>query len=107
MDAAGEVGRAAVQRSAEGTAELSQAFAGLVKEQTKHNVEALTALSRAVDWEQVAKAVDWKQIVEIQLGLMRMSMERMAQLTQRYLEVRQSVMSSATSIAANRAKTAA
>ena len=42
------------RRSAEGTAELGQAFTGLIKEQAQHNVETLSALTGAVDWEQVA-----------------------------------------------------
>ena len=40
----------------------------------------MSALTGAVDWEQVARAVDWKQVVEIQTGYLRVSMERMAQL---------------------------
>ena len=97
--AAREVERAVTRRSAEGTAELGQVLTGLIKEQAQHNVETMSALTGAVDWEQVARAVDWKQVVEIQTGYLRVSMERMAQLTQRYLEISQAVLTTATSAA--------
>jgi len=43
-----KVERTATRRSAEGTTEVGQAFAELVKEQTRSNVEAFQALTRAV-----------------------------------------------------------
>ena len=99
VGAAREVERAVTRRSAEGTAELGQVLTGLIKEQAQHNVETMSALTGAVDWEQVARAVDWKQVVEIQTGYLRVSMERMAQLTQRYLEISQAVLTTASSAA--------
>ena len=53
--AALEVERAVTRRSTEGATEVGQAFAELVKEQARHNVEAFQALTRAVDWDQVAR----------------------------------------------------
>ena len=105
--AALEVERAIARRSAEGTAEIGQVFTGLFKEQAQHNVDTMSALTGAVDWEQVAKAVDWKQVVEIQTRYLRVSMERMAQLTQRYFEVSQAVVATATSTALRQANKAA
>jgi len=105
--AVGEISRTVAKRSAEGTAEFGQALTDLFKEQTQHGAETLTALSHAVDWEQVVKAVDWKQVAQIQTDYLRVSLERMAHLTQRYFEIGQAVMSSTTSVVANQAKTAA
>src|SRR6478735_7294669 len=92
-DAVGEVSRTVAQRSAEGTAEFGQTFSEVFKGQTQHNVETLNALSDAVDWEQVVKAVDWKQVTQIQMAYLRVTMERMAHLTQRYFELSQTVVS--------------
>ena len=97
-DAVGEVSRTVAQRSAEGTAEFGQTFSEVFKGQTQHNVETLNALSDAVDWEQVT---------QIQMAYLRVSMERMAHLTQRYFELSQTVVSSTSSVLANRAKRAA
>lgn len=96
--AAIEVEHAAARRSAEGTAELGQALIELVNEQTRHNVEAFRALTRTVDWNQVA---------QIQAEFVRVSLERTTQLTQRYLEVAQAVITSAASAAKDQAKKAA
>ena len=105
--AAHEVERAVTRRSAEGTAELGLVLTGLIKEQARHNVETLSALTGAVDWEQVARAVDWKQVAQIQTGYLRVSMERMAQLTQRYLVISQAVLATASSAALRQADKAA
>jgi hypothetical protein len=92
-----EVERAVASRSAEGTAEFGQALTDLLKEQTQHNFKTMTALTEAVDWDQVAKAVDWDRVVQIQTEYLRVSLERTARLTQRYFEVSQAVLLSATS----------
>lgn len=107
VGAAREVERAVTRRSTEGTAELGQVLTGLIKEQAQHNVETLSALTDAVDWEQVARAVDWKQVTQIQIGYLRVSMERLAQLTQRYLEINQAVLATATAAALRQASKAA
>lgn len=107
VGAAREVERAVTQRSAEGTAELGQVLTGLFKEQAQHNVETLSAFAGAVDWQQVARAVDWKQVTQIQTDYLRVSMERLAHLTQRYLEINQAVLATATSAALRQANKAA
>lgn len=93
-----EVERAVARRSAEGATEVGQAFAELVKEQTRHNVEAFQALTRAVDWSQVTR---------IQSELVRTSAERAAEFTRRYFEVVQAVLTSAASATKEQARKAA
>jgi hypothetical protein len=97
-DTAGEVQRETAQRSAEGTAELGQAWMELVQQQSRHNVQTLTALTGAVRWDEVLRA---------QGEFVRASVERMAQFTQRWLETSRSVMSSATAAARDRRDRAA
>lgn len=97
-DAGGEIERAVVRRSAEGTAELGQALTELLNEQTQHNVEIFKALTGTVDWNEVAR---------IQGDFLRASLERGARLTQRYLEVTQAVFVTAVSTASDQAKKAA
>ncbi len=95
------------RRSAEGTAELGRAVLDLVEQQTRHNLETLDALTGAVDWDRVAKAVDWDHVFHIQGEYLRVSLERAAQLTRRYLEVSQAVVTAAASTAKREAKKAA
>jgi hypothetical protein len=90
-DAAGKAQRETAQRSAEGTAELGQALMELVQQQSRQNVQTLTALTRAVRWDEVLQA---------QGEFVRASVERMAQFTQRWLETSRSVIGSATAAAA-------
>ena len=99
-------GAETVQRAA-GTTELGRLFVELASEQARQNLETLQALSGAVDWNRFAKVVDWQQVLEIQGAYLRASLERTAQLTQRYLEVRRAVMASAASAAQRQAKKAA
>ena len=96
--AALEVERAVARRSAEGATEVGQAFAELVKEQARSNVEAFQALTRTVDWDQVAR---------IQGELLRASVERAAAFTRRYFEVVQAVVASAASTTREQARKAA
>ena len=93
-----EIERAVTRRSAEGASEVGRAFAELVKEQARSNVEAFQALTRAVDWDQVAR---------IQGELLRASVERAAAFTRRYLEVVQAVVASAASTTREQARKAA
>jgi hypothetical protein len=95
--AALEVERAVARRSAEGATEIGQAFAELVKEQARHNIAVLQALSRAVDWTGVA---------QVQGDFVRSSVERAAQFTRRYLEVLQAVTASAVSATHEQARKA-
>ena len=57
--------------------------------------------------DQVAKAVDWDRVFQIQGEYLRVSLERTMQLTQRYLEVSQAVVTQAASVARREAKKAA
>jgi competence protein ComEA len=104
---ASEVQREVAHRSADATAELGRVFVDLLKEQTEYNLKALSAFASAVDWDQVAKAVDWGRVVQIQSEYLQVSLERGAQLTQRYLEVSQAVMNAAVASAQREAKKAA
>jgi hypothetical protein len=96
--AALEVERAVARRSAEGASEVGQAFAELVKEQARGNVEAFQALTRTVDWDQVSR---------IQGELLRASVERAAQFTRRYFEVVLAVTASVVSTTKEQARKAA
>jgi hypothetical protein len=75
-----------IQEPAALTAELGQALADLVREQTQHNVETLAALT---------STVDWARVVQIQGEFLRRSLERMAGLTQRQLELAHTMMAAA------------
>jgi hypothetical protein len=96
--ATAELERALARRSAEGATEVGQAFAELVKEQARSNVEAFQALTRAVDWDQV---------VRVQGELLRASFERAAAFNRRYFEVVQAVTASVVSAAKEQARKAA
>ena len=80
------------RQSTEGTAEIGRTLLSLVHEQTRQNLDILWALTAAVDWNKAVKAVDWERVVQLQGELLRGSLDRSAQLTQRYLEVTQAVM---------------
>ena len=97
-EAAGEVQRQVAHRSAEGTAELGQVLVDLMNEQTRHNVETFKALTGAVDWDRVVK---------VQGEFLRVTLERMVQLNQRYLDVFQSVANAAVTTAKDQARKAA
>jgi hypothetical protein len=106
-DALGGVQREVARRSAEHTAELGRVFIDLLQEQTQHNLKTFAALTGAVDWDQVAKAVDWEQVTKIQSEYLRVSLERGAQLTRRYLEVTQAVVTATADVAKKQARKAA
>jgi hypothetical protein len=100
--AAAEEEREVAHQAAAGTTKLGRAFIELANEQTRHNLETLKALSGAVDWTRFAKAVDWSRVFEIQRAYLRVSLERTARLTQRYLEVGQAVVTTSAADAAQR-----
>ena len=81
--AVSKVQRETTRQSAEGTAELGKLWLEMLGEQTRHNLAVATALSKAVDWEEV---------IRVQGEYMRSSMERMNQLNSRYLEIVRTVM---------------
>ena len=106
-DAARELPRAVAGRSAEGTAEIGRTLLSLVHEQTRQNWDLLQALTTAVDWDKVVEAVDWDRVFQIQSEFARGSLERSAQLTQRYLEVTQAVITATASATRQQARKAA
>ena len=83
------------QKAADGTAKARQTFITLASEQTKDNLETTRAL---------AGAFDWGRVVQIQAEYARASLERSAQLTQRYLEISRSMMASAGSFSQRQAR---
>jgi len=94
-EAAGEVQREVAQRSSEHTTELGRVLVDLVQEQTRHNLETLSAL---------ASAVDWDRVLRIQGEYLRVSLERGAQLTRRYLEASQAVITATANSAKKQAR---
>ena len=84
-----------VRRSAEGATEVGEVFAKLAKEQAQNNVETFQALTRTVDWSQVA---------QIHGDFLRASVERAAEFTKRYFEVAQAVVASTVSTAKEQAR---
>ena len=58
-------------------------------------------------WDQVAKAVDWDRVFQIQSAYLRVSLERATELTRRYIEVSQAVLTATASAAQRQAKEAA
>ena len=102
-----ELPREVARRSTEGTAEIGRTLLSLAHEQTRQNLDILTALTAAVDWDKAVKAVDWDRVVQLQGELLRGSLDRSAQLTQRYLEVTQAVVTAIASAAQQQARKAA
>ena len=90
-----EIQRAVARRSAEGATEVGQVFAKLAKEQAQNNVETFQALTRTVDWSQVA---------QIHGDFLRASVARAAEFTKRYFEVVQAVVFSTASTAKEQAR---
>ena len=90
-----EIERAVARRSAEGAAEVGEAFTELLNEQARHNIEVFKALRGTVDWGAV---------VHIQGDFVRSSMEQAALFTRRYFEAVQAVMLSATTAAKDEAR---
>lgn len=97
VDATTEVGRETVSRATAGTTDLNQLLVDLWNEQARHNLEAMTAFSRAVDWG---------KIVEVQSQFVRTSFERIGRMNRGYVEAVQAMMTAAASTAKNQAKRA-
>jgi DNA-binding FrmR family transcriptional regulator len=97
-DTTGEVQRAIVQQLAASTSELSQILMDVVKEQNRHNLETLTALTRAVRWDEILQA---------QSAFLRVSLERMAEVGRCYAEMSQAVLTSASRAGQDRRERAA
>ena len=62
------------------------------KGKIRQNSKSCGGLTAALDRNQAVKAVDWERVVQLQGELLRGNLDRSAQLTQRYLEVTQAVM---------------
>jgi len=99
VQAIAEAEQEVVRRASEATAELGEALMEVVREQTRHNLDAWTALAETVDWDLVARTVDWDRVLRIQGEFLQTSLERTARLTQRYLEMTQAVIGSAAAAA--------
>jgi Helix-hairpin-helix motif len=82
----GEVQRAVVQQLAVSTSELSQILMDVVKEQNRHNLETLSALTQTVRWD---------EILQVQSAFLRVSLERLAAFGRCYAEVTQAMLTSA------------
>ena len=106
-EAARALPREVARQSAEGTAELGRTLLSLVHEQTRQNLDTMQALATAVDWNRAVKAVDWQRVFEIQGEFVLASLDRSAQLTQRYLEVTRTVIATSASAARRQAGKAA
>ncbi len=91
--AAGETQREAARQAAEGAAEFGGLYAGLLEEQLRHNRQAVAALGRAV-------SVDWDEVVRAQGEFVRASLERLARLNDRHLEVVRAAMAAASAVGA-------
>ncbi len=102
-----ELPREVARRSTEGTAEIGRTLLSLAHEQARQNLEILWGLTAAIDWNKGLKAVDWERVVQLQGELLRGHLDRSAQLTQRYLEVTQAVMTATASAARREARKAA
>ena len=93
-----QVQRETMRQTAEGTAELGKLYTDLLKEQTQHSMQVVQAFG---------KAFNWNEAVQVQSDFMRASFERMTQLNSRYMQIVQTVMTSAVSSAKDQAKKAA
>ena len=93
-----EVAPVVARRSAESTAEFNQLLAQLANEQSRHSVEVFKALTGTVDWDKVT---------QLQGEFLRASLERAAQLTQRYFEVVPAVLTTTASATKEQARKAA
>ena len=85
-------GREIALRTSEDLSEAGRMLAELLAEQTRHNLEAATAITRAVDWSTVFAA---------QRDYVAASFERFRQLNDRYRELLQ-VAAKASAIPARR-----
>ena len=101
-----ELPREIARQSTKGTAEIGQTLLSLTHEQTRQNLDNVGA-HRGGRLGQTVKAVDWDRVVQIQGEFLRGSLDRSAQLTQRYLEVTQAVMTATASVARQQARKAA
>ena len=93
-DAAAEVEQKTVSRAGAGMAELNRALVDLLQQQTRDNVQLVQAL---------AQPTNWGKGPQLQSEFLRTSFQRAAQFTRRYVQVSQTVMTSALSTARGQA----
>jgi hypothetical protein len=93
-DAAAEVEEKTVSRASAGMAEINRALVDLLQQQTRDNVQLAQALAQPAKWGQAA---------QLQSEFLRTSFQRAAQFTRRYVQVSQTVMTSALSTARGQA----
>lgn len=98
VDVAAEVERKTVRHVGAGLSEINQALMETFTAQARDNAELLQALTKPANWGQTAK---------LQSEFLQASLMRTVQLTRRYVEVSQAVMTSALAIGRDQAKKAA
>ncbi len=95
VDVANEVERKTVRHVGAGLSEISQALMEAFTAQARDNTQLLQALTKPTNWSQAAK---------LQGEFFQASLQRTTQLTQRYVEVSRTFMTSALAIGWNQAK---
>jgi hypothetical protein len=97
-DAVAGAQRELTHRTAEGTAELGQELSDLLQEQVRYQLATVAALG---------EAVDWNRLFRLQADYLRDSLERTAQLTRRWLDLSQAVLTANLNAAGDRRNRAA
>jgi len=95
VDVAIEVEQKTVRHVGAGLSEISQALMEAFTAQARDNAQLLQALTKPANWSQTAK---------LQGEFLQASFQRTAQLSQRYVEVSSTFMTSALAIGWNQAK---
>ena len=90
VDAGAEVGRKIAGRAEVGMTEINQSLIELLNQQARHNVQLFQTLAQPTNWGKAA---------QLQNEFLRTSWQRAAQFARRYVEVSQTVMTSALSTA--------
>ena len=90
VDAGAEVGRKIAGRAEVGMTEINQSLVELLNQQARHNVQLFQTLAQPTNWGKAA---------QLQNEFLRTSWQRAAQFARRYVEVSQTVMTSALSTA--------
>ena len=90
VDAGAEVGRKIAGRAEVGMTEINQSLVELLNQQARHNVQL---------FQRLAQPTNWGKAAQLQNEFLRTSWQRAAQFARRYVEVSQTVMTSALSTA--------
>ena len=97
-DAVAGAQRELTHRTAEGTAELGRELSDLLQEQVRYQLATVATRGEAVDWD---------RLFRLQADYLRDSLERTAQLTRRWLDLSQAVLTANLNAAGDRRKRAA